>query len=96
MDHTIKDRLISFRHELHQYPEIGFEEFETRRRIKGILRELGVENSQMVELQPTALYVDLRGKGEASGTPRCVAFRADMDALSMVEANHDLPYRSKI
>lgn len=26
----------------------------------------------------------------------CVAFRADMDALSITEANHDLPYRSKI
>ena len=49
----------------------------------------------MTELEPTALYVDLKGKGEPSGKPRCVALRADMDALSMVEANHDLSYRSK-
>lgn len=50
----------------------------------------------MTQLEPTGLYVDLRGKAEPSGSPVRVAFRADMDALSMVEANHDLPYRSKI
>jgi len=37
----------------------------------------------MTQLEPTALYVDLRGKAEASGKPRCIAFRADMDALHM-------------
>ena len=50
----------------------------------------------MTELEPTALYVDLKGKGKPSGKPLCVAFRADMDALSIVEANQNLPYRSKI
>lgn len=61
-----------------------------------MLFEFGVEESQMTHLEPTGLYVDLRGKAEPSGSPIRVAFRADMDALSMVEANHDLPYRSKI
>jgi hypothetical protein len=28
----------------------------------------------MTKLEPTALYVDLRGKGKPSGKPRCVAF----------------------
>jgi hippurate hydrolase len=50
----------------------------------------------MTQNEPTALYVDLSGKGEQSGHPKSIAFRADMDALSMVEANHELPYRSKI
>ena len=44
----------------------------------------------MTKLEPTALYVDLKGKAAPSGKPKCVAFRADMDALSMLEANHDL------
>lgn len=44
----------------------------------------------MIDLEPTALYVDLKGKGKESGKSRCIAFRADMDALSMVEANHHL------
>lgn len=38
----------------------------------------------MVELPPTALYVDLRGRGLPSGKPKCVALRADMDALPML------------
>jgi hypothetical protein len=38
----------------------------------------------MTKLEPTALYVDLRGKGKPSGKPICVAFRADMDALTIL------------
>lgn len=49
----------------------------------------------MTKLEPTALFVDLKGKGPASGKPRCIAFRADMDALHMKEANEHLEYRSK-
>ena len=41
------------------------------------------------------MIVDLKGKGPAKGEPRCVAFRADMDALSMIEENPHLPYESK-
>lgn len=37
------------------------------------------------ELLPTALVVDLKGKAEPKGKDFCVAFRADMDALSMNE-----------
>lgn len=50
----------------------------------------------MTFIEPTALYVDLKGKAEPSGKPRCIAFRAELDGLSMVEANYDLPYRSKV
>ena len=49
----------------------------------------------MHRLEPTALYVDLSGQAAPSGKPRCIAFRADMDALSMVEANTHLEYCSK-
>jgi len=31
----------------------------------------------------TALVVDLKGTAEQSGKDRCIAFRADMDALQM-------------
>lgn len=42
------------------------------------------------------MYVDLKGKALPSGETRCIAFRADMDALCMEEKNPNLPYRSKI
>lgn len=94
------DRLIAFRRELHQYPEVSFQEFNTHKRIKNILLSLGVSPKDIREVgktgkEPTGLIVDLQGRAEPQGNPFCVAFRADMDALSMVELNHDLPYVSK-
>lgn len=41
----------------------------------------------MKELEPTALYVDLTGEAPPQGDKRCIAFRADMDALAMIEKN---------
>ena len=49
----------------------------------------------MKEYEPTALCVYISGKGAPSGNPKCVGFRADMDALPMVEKNEHLEYRSK-
>ena len=49
----------------------------------------------MFETEPTALHVDIAGKGAPCGSPRCIGFRADMDALSMIENNIDLEYISK-
>jgi metal-dependent amidase/aminoacylase/carboxypeptidase family protein len=41
------------------------------------------------------MIVDLKGKAEPKGQDFCVAFRADIDALSMVELNENIPYKSK-
>ena len=38
--------------------------------------------------------MDLKGDAEPSGPERLIAFRADIDALPMNEANEHLPYRS--
>jgi metal-dependent amidase/aminoacylase/carboxypeptidase family protein len=38
----------------------------------------------MFELAPTAMFVDLKGKGAPSGNPKSIAFRADMDALPII------------
>ena len=40
--------------------------------------------------------MDLKGKAAPSGNPKCVAFRADMDALPMNENNPQLEYRSQV
>ena len=49
--------------------------------------EFGIKQEQMTETEPTALYVDLTGEAAPSGDKRCIAFRADMDALHMLETN---------
>lgn len=42
----------------------------------------------------TGLIVDLSGEAEKVGDDRLIAFRADIDALVLNEANEHLPYRS--
>lgn len=89
------EKLIAFRHAMHENPELGFKEFQTRDNIKKFLVDAGVDPKSFKEMAVTALVVDLKGKKEPSGKDRCIALRADMDALSMTEENHHLPYRSK-
>jgi len=50
-----------------------------------MLLHFGVKESSIKEVKPTGLIVDLKGEAVPSGKNICVAFRADMDALSMQE-----------
>ena len=89
------ERLIEFRHELHENPEGGFKEFETKKRIIDFLTSLGIPRETIKEIAVTGMIVDIPGKKPAVGNKKTVAFRADMDALSMVENNPHLAYQSK-
>ena len=69
--------LITIRRHLHQYPETGFNEFETSKYLKNILSDAGysiVSNSDM----RTGFYCDY---GTGSGPVICI--RSDIDALAM-------------
>ncbi|MDQ3578784.1 MAG: M20/M25/M40 family metallo-hydrolase, partial [Actinomycetota bacterium] len=76
------DVLAWFRH-IHANPELSRQEYATTELIAGLLKSFGLQP----ELLPggTGLICDV-GEGE-----RCVALRADMDALPMNEAS-GLPY----
>lgn len=81
--------LIATRRDLHQHPELGFEETRTSTLTAERLRSLGydvkpgVGKTGVVAVRPGA-----------NGGGRCVLLRADMDALPVDEAN-DVPYRSR-
>jgi len=83
-------QLVATRRDLHQHPELGFEEIRTStlaaERLKSLGYEVksGVGKTGVVAVRP----------GGPSDRPRCVLLRADMDALPVDEAN-DVPYRSK-
>lgn len=83
---TLLPALTTLRHEIHQHPELGFEELETQRRVMDYLRRLGFEPRPCAR---TGVIADLN-PGHAG---RCIALRADMDCLPMQETT-DLPYRS--
>jgi amidohydrolase len=75
------------RRDLHQHPELGFEETRTGTLVAERLRALGYEVRTGVG--KTGVVAQRRGAGG-----RTVLLRADMDALPVEEAN-DVPYRSR-
>jgi amidohydrolase len=80
---------IADRRHLHQYPELGFQEFETSRFVAERLEALGL-NEIRTGIGKTGVIGLLKG-----GKPgKVVALRADMDALPIDEEN-DVEYRSK-
>src|SRR6059036_442113 len=78
--------LIATRREIHQHPELGFEEMRTAGLIAERLRAL---NYQVTPGIGKTGVVGLKKNGG-----RCVLLRADMDALPVEEANA-VPYRSR-
>ncbi|HYC39673.1 MAG TPA: amidohydrolase [Chitinophagaceae bacterium] len=83
----IEQKCIAWRRDIHQNPELGNREFRTARLVAEHLRKLGIEVTEKVA--KTGVVGILRG--EKPGP--CVALRADMDALPIVE-RVDLPFRS--
>jgi amidohydrolase len=83
-------QLVATRRDLHQHPELGFEETRTatlaaeRLRSLGYQVKSGVGKTGVVAVQPAG----------PSDPRRCVLLRADMDALPVEETN-DIPYRSR-
>ncbi len=73
-------RLIALRHRLHQIPEIGYEEFKTAEVIREELDRLKIGFIDGIPDAPTATIATI-------GDPHkpCIALRADIDALPIVE-----------
>ncbi|MDM9560690.1 amidohydrolase [Bordetella petrii] len=84
----IEDKLIAWRRDIHQHPELGNQETRTAKLVADHLRALGMEVQTGVAR--TGVVAVLRG-----GKPGpVVALRADMDALPVKEAV-DVPFASK-
>ncbi len=82
------EELKEIRHHLHSNPELSYEEYETSKFIQSKLTEWNIP----FEIKATTGVVALiKGNNPES---RCVALRADMDALPIQEEN-DVPYKSK-
>eukprot|EP01100_Stratorugosa_tubuloviscum_P001689 TRINITY_DN1383_c1_g1_i2.p1 TRINITY_DN1383_c1_g1~~TRINITY_DN1383_c1_g1_i2.p1 ORF type:complete len:230 (-),score=110.03 TRINITY_DN1383_c1_g1_i2:42-731(-) len=87
--------LISIRRQLHLFPELSFEEFETAKFIVLKLKEFGYKETELQEkVAKTGVVCILKGQRNSNGP--CIALRADMDALPIQETiNCPEIYRSK-
>ncbi len=79
MESNFNDVLIKIRRDLHQIPEIGYQEHQTSEYIKNKLDEWGV-TYQSGLAKGTGILAEIK-KGEG----KCVLLRADIDALPMQE-----------
>ncbi len=84
-----KEEVIAHRRQLHQHPELSFEEHQTASFVEEQLKEIGI--SQIERKAETGVVALIKGKNPDKKT---VALRADMDALPILETN-DVPYKSK-
>ena len=86
---AVEAKVIEWRRDFHQNPELSNREFMTARKIADHLRSLGLEVT--VGVGKTGVVGIL--KGEQPG--KVVALRADIDALPVTERN-DLPFKSTV
>ena len=83
----IEEKLISWRHDFHKYPEVSNREFRTSEVIAKHLESLGINVTRNVGVNGVVGILEGKNKGKV------VALRADMDALPITE-DHGLPYQS--
>ena len=85
----IEQKVIDWRHDIHQNPELGNREFRTAALIAKHLESLGIDVQTKVGVTGVVGIL----KGDKPGP--VVALRADMDALPVEEKN-DLAFASKV
>jgi amidohydrolase len=85
----VNDRVVAWRRDVHEHPELGNREFRTAKLVADHLAALGIEVK--TGIAHTGVVGILRG-----GRPGpLVGLRADMDALPVTEMV-DLPFASKV
>lgn len=91
---ALGERIVANRRALHEHPELGLLLPRTQGLVLEELARIGVDRiCQGAGL--TSVVADIIGTAAAAGPLRCVALRADMDALPLSEHN-DLPFASKV
>ena len=83
------EELTRIRRDIHAHPELGFEEHRTAELVAEKLTEWGLEVRR--GLGKTGVVGTVR----RGNSHRAIAFRADMDALPIFEAN-DVPHKSTV
>jgi amidohydrolase len=87
---AIADKITAWRHDIHQHPELGYQEKRTAALVAAHLKALGIDVQENVGGIPGVVGT-LKG-GKPGPT---VALRADMDALPVTEAV-DVPFKSTV
>lgn len=85
----VAPKVIEWRRDIHQHPELSNREFKTAEKIANHLKALGIE------VQTGVAHTGVVGLLKGSQAGKVVALRADIDALPVIERN-ELPFRSEV
>ncbi|NBP67385.1 MAG: amidohydrolase [Cytophagia bacterium] len=85
---SIEQKMIEWRRNIHQYPELSNREVKTGEKIAAHLKSLGIE------VQTGVAHTGVVGILKGGKPGPVIALRADMDALPVTERN-SLPFASK-
>ncbi|MGB3852395.1 MAG: amidohydrolase [Tunicatimonas sp.] len=84
---ALEDKVITWRRDIHQHPELSNREFKTAEKVAEHLRSLGID------VQTEVAHTGVVGVLTGALPGPVVALRADMDALPVTE-RVDVPYAS--
>lgn len=73
---AIKDELVAIRRDLHEHPEIGFQEVRTSGIIKKFLKDNGIPYTEVAKTGVCGII-----KGTKEGNNKTIALRGDIDGL---------------
>jgi len=86
---AIEGKVVEWRRDIHQNPELSNREFKTAEKVAAHLRSLGIE------VQTGVAHTGVVGVLKGNHPGKVVGLRADMDALPVTERN-DLPFKSNV
>ncbi len=86
---AIESKVIEWRRDIHEHPELSNREFKTAEKIANHLKSLGIE------VQTGVAHTGVVGLLKGNKPGKVVALRADIDALPVTERN-DLPFKSTV
>lgn len=82
------EEMVKIRHQIHMYPEVGYEEHKTSQLIYDTLEKLGIEYEK--NIAKTGVVGIIRGRHPG----KTVLLRADMDAL-LIQESDKYEYKSQ-
>ncbi|GGN01158.1 N-acyl-L-amino acid amidohydrolase [Dyadobacter beijingensis] len=86
---ALEKKLVEWRRDFHQNPELGNREFKTAEKVASHLKQLGIE------VQTGVAHTGVVGILKGGKPGPVVALRADMDGLPVTE-RVDVPFKSKV
>lgn len=86
---AIEEKVVEWRHDIHQNPELGNREFKTSAKIAKHLESLGIA------VETGVAHTGVVGVLKGDNPGKTVGLRADIDALPVTERN-DLPFKSTV